>query len=1015
MAFGLTSFGRLGSIMHKALAGTSLQNPLQSQRNVVNLNFLSEFNYAFINHTIPGDSVWGPTSTNYTATTNTWPQLIDQNGYPNNSNAGAGGWGGGVRFPSSANFAGPYVFTWDGEGRWTIASGTWTEASTTTVLTGNANGTTILSGFTSVAGISIQFDVTGTGVPASTSVVSVNYSTNTIVLNNAVTTGSGVSFTFTNATYTKNSNGNWTAAAGKKAYIVASNSGLATNSLVSFNNVSSGGTSVSVSSMSWSGGLVTVTTAAPHTRPVGYSLYLTFAGASPSSINATFLCTVTGASTYTFVLTNNPGAITGTLTYVAYSTNVAIYRQADEVDFMPTSVGGNGYVFRPPFKQALVNLNPAAIRFLNWAAINNSNICRFETRSLPTKGGGYVNWTAGPAYGKTSGTNAITLSAATGTAGNSQVTPASMQHGEVVQCLMTNAIVRAGSLSISAITQANPGKVTTSSAHGYSNGDIVQIVCGTTFAAGNPFTGMVELNYVPVTVTVVDATNFTIGIDTTSYTAFSAGTKTTAICYAYITMQVGSGNDRTAYPIVAMAGSNNIGRGATNIPATTYMSFVFDKNIAATRSAGTSLNWSMGAWCYVNAGSTGNPQPISGGLPIEYMTALIVEVNALGASQGITSPVHMWLGTPVKGLQTVDPDYSAGSDWALNAVSTVMGGANGYKGLVGNTTASLIHEFANETWNFSFNHTGYLSWLNYIRSNSSTTDASTMSALRSTIMARSINASSPYRSRTKLTLGVQGIVGYAAPNTNRLTGSSTNYFTDSWNTWQGGLTPISQHDACNPATYFDPPAAYTNTASGTGTFTDDSAMYNGTDNSGNSGGNYTGAANQTQAIANFCNKIATTGVGGTDQTISLYCSQSNPSAGLIAQFATQMAAIGKYVIQYEGGANWQTQTGQSVNSHTITSGDNLFLMGVLQSQAWADAEAQFMTNCSTLASSGPCAIYTFLSSSSTAPRWAYMWTDTYSGGVEGASFTNSPMWVTLGARNRAVGGGVNPTYYLLGF
>lgn len=919
--------------LDKAKAGlihrSSLQNPLLSKRNVVNLNFISEFNYAFINHVISGDSVFGPVSTAFTTPgSSTWMQLIDQSGYPNNAGASGPTWGGGVRFPKSSDFSGPYVITWDGDGRFALTSGTWTEASTTTTAVGNANGTTTLSGFSSVIGIAPGFGITGTGVPGATTVISVNYSTKTVLVSATVTTGTGITFTLTNGTYTKNSNGNWTNTSGIKPYIVVSNSGFASPALVSLNNIATGGT--------------------------------------------------------------------------AFATNVRIYRQVDEIDGAPVSQGGNGLVFRAPFKQAMVNLNPAAIRFLNWISPNNNTQVRFETRSKPTKCGAGINWTAGPAYGETAGINAITLAASAGTAGNPATTPLSMVNGEVATTRLLNAPVRTGNRAITAITKANPGQVT-AVAHGFSPGDQVILLCGTDqVATGNPYVGMVELNYVPVTATVVDADNFTIGIDTTAFTTFAIGTKGAASCCEYLTLQVGSGNDRTAYPIVSAAGSGNFGTQSAPWTANNYISFVFDKRIAASRTAGTSLNWNMGAWIAVGAASAGNPAIYGGGVPAEYCASLIIEVNTMAKAQGIGNPVHMMINVPTKSLQPVDPDYTTGSDWALNLISTIMAGANGYPGLVGSPlNPSMIVEFSNETWNFGFSQASYLAWLNFIRNGSATTDNTTMSALRSTIMARNITANSPYRSQIKLTLGVQGIAGYNAPNVSRLTGAGTNYFSDSWNTWQGGLTPISQHDACNPATYFDPTTTYTNTVTGTGTFTDDSAMFNGTDNSGNGGGNYTGAANPTQAFANFVSNIVNTGTGA-QQTISNYCSQSSPSAGIIAQFATQMALLGKYVIQYEGATDWQTQVGQGINGHTITSGDNLFLMGIMQSQAWATAQAQFFNNCATLANSGPGAIFTFISTSTTAPRWSYMWPDTYAGGVEGGAFTASPMWTTLGARNQAL-------------
>ena len=69
-------------------------------------------------------------------------------------------------------------------------------------------------------------------------------------------------------------------------------------------------------------------------------------------------------------------------------------------------------------------------------------------------------------------------------------------------------------LSITAITNANPGQITTATNHGYSNGQVAE-------ASG--IVGMTELNGVPFTVTVVDEKNFTIGINTTGYTAYVSG------------------------------------------------------------------------------------------------------------------------------------------------------------------------------------------------------------------------------------------------------------------------------------------------------------------------------------------------------------------------------------------------------------------------------------------------------------------------------------------------------------
>lgn len=69
-------------------------------------------------------------------------------------------------------------------------------------------------------------------------------------------------------------------------------------------------------------------------------------------------------------------------------------------------------------------------------------------------------------------------------------------------------------LAITDITNANPGVVTTDLNHGYSNGQIVTM---------SEIVGMVVLNGVPVTATVVDEKRFSINVDTTSDPAYVSG------------------------------------------------------------------------------------------------------------------------------------------------------------------------------------------------------------------------------------------------------------------------------------------------------------------------------------------------------------------------------------------------------------------------------------------------------------------------------------------------------------
>lgn len=78
--------------------------------------------------------------------------------------------------------------------------------------------------------------------------------------------------------------------------------------------------------------------------------------------------------------------------------------------------------------------------------------------------------------------------------------------------LALGGVVVSDGFGITGITQADPG-VVTAPFHGLSTGAEVYLV---------GIEGMVELNYRIVTITVIDADNFSIGVDTTGYGAFTA-------------------------------------------------------------------------------------------------------------------------------------------------------------------------------------------------------------------------------------------------------------------------------------------------------------------------------------------------------------------------------------------------------------------------------------------------------------------------------------------------------------
>ncbi|MFL6580220.1 MAG: DUF6701 domain-containing protein [Burkholderiales bacterium] len=96
--------------------------------------------------------------------------------------------------------------------------------------------------------------------------------------------------------------------------------------------------------------------------------------------------------------------------------------------------------------------------------------------------------------------------------GFSKLNPAQPSYFNFVAKDTTLTSLRA--FTINAITRANPGQVTTSVAHGFATGQKVYIT-----GAG----GMTQINGQSVTVTVLSATSFTVGIDTSAYSVYTSG------------------------------------------------------------------------------------------------------------------------------------------------------------------------------------------------------------------------------------------------------------------------------------------------------------------------------------------------------------------------------------------------------------------------------------------------------------------------------------------------------------
>jgi hypothetical protein len=220
------------------------------------------------------------------------------------------------------------------------------------------------------------------------------------------------------------------------------------------------------------------------------------------------------------------------------------------------------------------------------------------------------------------------------------------------------------------------------------------------------------------------------------------------------------------------------------------------------------------------------------------------------------------------------------------------------------------------------------------------------------------------------------------------------YTSDPYVITNGYGMPMNNHDAFAIATYFVPPETYYSTKEGRRTFTDDSSMFNGTDNSNNNGGNYSGRADQNQAVANFVAKcVVTTGTQSTYTYVDL------SGAGLLKKFADRLRALGKTVINYEGGTDWETSLGGKAGTagaeHVLTAGDAAFSVAVINSRQWAKAQ---INRAAQVPGAAMPAVYNHIGYGT--HRWSYKYPNAYSGMVEG--FNDNPTWVAMGNRNRAL-------------
>ena len=183
-----------------------------------------------------------------------------------------------------------------------------------------------------------------------------------------------------------------------------------------------------VTSITQSAGTATVTTTAAHGFTTADTIWLTIAGATPAAYNGTFLCTVTGASTFTYVVpsgTSSPA--TGTIVYTpedvaellamattffAQGAITSVYvlelgpdSPTDGVAFLTAWITANPGVFYSYLVPRTWDSNAAFLAMMASFESNTSKTYFFITTTLAT----YQNYTAlqkcaftgieAPAYG----------------------------------------------------------------------------------------------------------------------------------------------------------------------------------------------------------------------------------------------------------------------------------------------------------------------------------------------------------------------------------------------------------------------------------------------------------------------------------------------------------------------------------------------------------------------------------------------------------------------------------------
>lgn len=614
--------------------------------------------------------------------------------------------------------------------------------------------------------------------------------------------------------------------------------------------------------------------------------------------------------------------------------NVSIYRLSDETDFLA------GKFFRTAYLQVFVDYYPSASRVLDWFGGVDSQLMRWEDRSLLSdkwwSGNVRCGTVANPSgrhvmYGTTSGANIYTLSAIGST-------PASEKHGHIVQCTIGSGMVRGGSNTVTGVTRANPGVATYSGADNYQNGDkvIFEVVAG-----------MTQLHQRICTVANVNtgANTFELsGLDTSSFSAWGSGS-----VKQYVSLSVGTW---AAYPVIFSDTTQASQFGSAYIASNDIKTFYFDKGLVAAKDEATGTPI-QGAWIFNNLGSLNYHRV---GLPPAVLIQFCTELNQLAIASGKSGPIDLWVNIPQRGMLSMDPDYDPSSNVAIGLVGLFFNGGDGVAAAPSNV--KLFVELSDEPWNSAGGFTCYWDFVarGRLRWGFSGSNPRPWWTLRHAVMVSDIRSAFPsHLDRIIFVQGGQGTLGVTSTNVALMTGvdSDVDVTADPLFISCGGGTPKDYFDAFAIASYFDTPTSFDNANLTTLT----AAWKNGD------------AAAKDQAITDYL-----VGVGsGSGETIIRYRDT------LLPAYNTKMIELDRVVIGYEG-ANQFILNGTKDDRYN-------FLWAVRSSRQWANLYRTWFDKWMALSNAAMPGEYISVQSTTTDHRWDHVsagLSDTYLNGVEGA-------------------------------